>query len=109
VVDELEIAQDGTISVPDELKGTYQDFTCSLPARMRLLVEHMLQLPPGAASLLSEAIDLLESNRTAAARRGRAQDAVQEQLHFAAQEISFLKDFIRKKGLEVPEFIRILA
>lgn len=106
---DLEINESGAVTVSDELKDTYRDPTLPLEQRLDKLsrTKEMDEIS-GAYALLTEASDFIASSRTAAGRRGRAQETVQANLHWAAQEIMFLRAFIKEKGLDSPNYVRVI-
>ena len=99
----IEIGQNGEVTVPEELKGTWADPTIPLHHRLGLLSTKMENAR--MVELLLEAGDILQSNRTAAERRGKMQLQTQTGLHNAHLEISFLRNFIREKLGTSPDFV----
>jgi hypothetical protein len=111
----LKIAANGDTLVREDLVGTFADPTLPLPDRLEYFVREwrspFKSVEPSITEgfgpkLLEEAADILRSATSAANRRGKAQAVVQDQLHWAAREISFLREIIREKLHEDPVFFR---
>ena len=106
---DLEILESGEVAVPDELKGTWADRTLPLPERMGLLigaVDEPFAVSDQVISLLNEALDHLKPARDVAVRRGRQMRTIQDQLHRAQQEVTFLRNYICERIGKDPEFFQ---
>ena len=105
----IEIGQNGEVTVPEGIKGTYADPTIPLHERIERLATN-LELAPllgdAVPVLLHEAAGILQSNRVAAERRGKVQLQTQDCLHNASREITFLRNFIREKLGVSPDFVQ---
>jgi hypothetical protein len=105
----VEIGTNGEVTVPEDIRGTYADPTIPLHERTERLAKNMESIPllgDKIAVLLREAADVLKSNRGAAERRGKAQLVMQQQLHAARLEVTFLRNFLYKEFGKNPEFIQ---
>ena len=105
----IEIGPNGEVIVPEDIKGTYADPTIPLHSRVERLASNLELVPllgDYVPALLHEAADHLKSSRGAAERRGKAQLAMQHQLHAARQEITFLRNYLWTEYGKKPEFIQ---
>lgn len=103
----IEIGQNGEVTVPEGIKGTYADPTIPLHERVERLAANLELVPllgDAVPVLLHEAADILQSNRVAAERRGKVQLQTQACLHNASLEITFLRNLIHEKLGVSPEF-----
>ena len=104
----IEIEQNGEVTVPEGIRGTYADPTIPLHERIERLATNLELVPllgDAVPALLHEAADILQSNRGAAERRGKVQLQAQTSLHNARLEITFLRNLIREKLAVSPDFV----
>jgi hypothetical protein len=111
----LKIAENGDTYVREDLAGTFADLTLPLPDRLEYFVREwrspFKSVEPSVMEgfgpkLLEEAAGILRSATSAANRRGRSQQIVQDRLHWAVQEIAFLRNIIREELKQDPTFYR---